>query len=192
MPTALAASGCRPAAAAVVDDGFVDPMAGFAAPAQPAAPREGWTPAAIARARAAVAAARGGAPTAPAVQAARPYEDEGGGEEDEVEVQPAEEVKLGGLGAGAPAGAPAGAKKKPVSRDDTWQHLQALQQPDWQGKIDAATALKQLAFDADAPYKEGLSAPRPLPSPVLPRPSPARAPPGPRRRRRRDRRADVR
>ena len=47
-------------------------------------------------------------------------------------------------------------RKKPPSRDDTWTYLQTLQEHDWDAKIEAATALKQLAFDADASYKDGL------------------------------------
>ena len=54
---------------------------------------------------------------------------------------------------GAAAAAP---RKKPPSRDDTWTYLQTLQKHDWSAKIEAATALKQLAFDADAAYKDGL------------------------------------
>jgi len=57
------------------------------------------------------------------------------------------------------APAPTESAKKPetvLSRQDTWMYLENLQSSDWTKRTEAARALKSLAFNADAEYKEGL------------------------------------
>ena len=43
-----------------------------------------------------------------------------------------------------------------LSRQDTWKYLEDLQSPNWPRRVECTRALKFLAFNADAEYKEGL------------------------------------
>merc|ERR1719482_1232881 len=55
-----------------------------------------------------------------------------------------------------PAAATPAAKPTVLSRQDTFKYLEELTTGTTQVKVDAARALKSLAFNANAEYKEGL------------------------------------